>query len=546
MTDNLLKFSATLDRDQLLVSQPKSELNCHVNIEPNVITGNESQVVTTANICLVFDCSYSMSGKKFKTAIETAKMIVDILHERHRISLVAFESHSHIVFENAVPADGKKESIKEQIDNISRHLGGTTNMAAGIESAMEVLSESESDADVIVILSDGIADSAEKALLAAEEASQKGVQLFAVGIGRGYDTDQLLRLVTPSSGAVFGDSEGDKINDIFEGIINRIDRIFASKVKLDFTFDKHIQLKQVFKTSPERALYDSLTINDDHKLELRVGNVENNKIYEFLLKIEVDSHDVGTLELITARLQYDINHLGITKQQVQEITLTVKYTESDTLEPVTNQKISSAMKRATMVQLSDDLVQACSKSDNARALKAINELRHKSDEENNTALSQHLENLKVKLGRGHKISDKDRNDFLLASTVATPEVDALPEIEDLPEVEAEELPEIQEPPEVEAEEQLEIQDLPEVEALPNAELYDFILVDPGSETIRLLREIRNSTNLGVPEIADIIKSRNSLLTVFENKSEAEKLQKQLKKIGATVKIQARGGIKADK
>lgn len=174
MSDNLLKFSASLDRDQLLTSQPKSELSCHVNIESNVIAGIENEIATTANICLLFDCSFSMSGKKFETAIKTAKMIVDILHERHWISLLAFHSRCDTVFKNQVPAENSKELIKKKIDKIHDHLGGSTNMAAGIKRAMGILEDSKADADVIVLLSDGVADSPENAQLAAEQASKRG------------------------------------------------------------------------------------------------------------------------------------------------------------------------------------------------------------------------------------------------------------------------------------------------------------------------------------------------------------------------------------
>lgn len=553
MTDNLLKFSANLNRDQLLANQPKSEISCHVNIASDAVRGG--QVATSAHICLVFDCSFSMAGKKFETAMETAKRIVDILHERHWISLVAFEIRSHVVFKDAIPSDDEKENIKQEIDKLANHLGGSTNTAAGIKTAMDVLADSKADADVIVILSDGVADSAEKAQLAANEASKRGIQIFAVGMGESYNTDQLLRLVTPSNGAVFGDSDVDKIYDIFYGIINRIDQIFASKVKLEFTFDAQVKLQQVYKTSPERALYSFLTINSDYMLDLGVGNVENNKKYEFLLKMEVGSHEVGTLELVKVRLQYDINQGGITRQQVQEVILNVEYTENDSLDSITDNKISSALNSANMMQLSDEVVQAFSKSDNTRAINAINQLQEKCEEENNAALAQHLDSLKIKLESGHRISDKDRNDFILASTVAPPEVEeiivddgpvdiipvleALPEIEVVPEVEAppkiEEPPEIEKPPENIAP--------PEIEALPDADLYDFILVDPGTETIRLLREIRNTTNMEIPEIANIIKSRNSLVTVFKNKSDAEQFQAKLISLGATVKIQASAGIR---
>ena len=559
MTDNLLKFSADLDRDQLLASQPKSELSCHVNIEPSAIAGGKSEMGTTANICLLFDCSFSMRGENFKTAIATAKMIVDILHERHWISLLAFQSRSYTVFENVMPADEGKEQLKNKIDKLINHLGGSTNLADGIENAMNVLSRSEADADLIVILSDGEADSIEKAQIAAEAASQKGIQIFAVGIGESYNAAQLLRVASPSNGAVFGDSEGDKINDIFYNIINRIDRIYASKVILDFTFDERVQLKPVFRTSPERALYDSLTIDSDHKLELRVGNIENNKVYEFLLQIEVGQHDVGTLELIKARLQYDISQSGITRQQDQEIILKVNFTGSESPESVINENISRSIKKATMLQLCNDLVQAFSNSDNARALQVIDELQQKCNEENNTALRKQLDGIKIKLENGDKVSDKERNDFLLGCTEA-PQFEVPPELEVPPEIEIpteidillepEAPPEIEVPPEPEVPPEIETPAEPEVpavtEVLPDAELYDFILIDPGLEPIRLLREIRNATNMGIPEIADIIKSRNCLVTAFNNKADAEILQERLTKIGAKSKIQVSSGTKEDK
>ena len=448
MTDNFLEFSASLDRYELPAGQPKSQLSCHVDVKPDFGTGEGRQLSTSSSICLVFDCSSSMIGSKFEAAVRAAKLIVDILHERHWLSLIAFQSHSHIVFQNAVPIEGEKNFIKKQIDQLDRHLGGGTNMSAGIESGMDVLSESIADADVMIILSDGEPLFAERAQMAADAASQRGIQFFAVGIGESYNADQLLRLVTPSNGAVFGASEVDRIDEIFYDIIRRIDRIFATNVKLNFTFDEHVQLAQVFKTSPERALYDSSAIkSNNNALELRVGNVEDNKVYGFLLQLEVDSLDVGAIELVRARLQYDINHLGINTQALG-IILTVNVTKSDSPQSGPDRKTGNAVSSATIMQLSDDLVQACSKSDKGRALEAIDQLQQRCDEENNIALQRHLDHMKSQLDGGGKVSDKDRNDFLLASSVAP----------------------------------------------SKAEFFDLVLIDPGSEPIRLLREIRYATN----------------------------------------------------
>jgi len=525
MTDNLLKFSATPDRNQLPAGQSRSALSCQVSLEADVAAGDASKLATTASICLVFDCSGSMIGKKFKAAVETAKMIVDILHERHLISLVAFQTDSHILFENVLPTEADKDSIKQQIDNLDLYLGGSTNMAAGIKSGMEVILQGDADADIVVLLSDGAPNSAKRAQMAADEASQLGIQIFAVGIGGSYNADQLLRLVTPSNGAVFGDSEAHKINDIFYDLINRIDQIVATNVILNFSFDERVQLKQVFKTSPERAQYDSSTINStNNNLELRVGNIENAKVYDFLLQMEVEKVDVGTIELIKAKLQYDINHLGI-NMHVQEVIVTVDFQESapGTEQPGISTKIVDAMRSATMVQLGDELVQACSTSDNDRALQVIDKLQQQCNEENNTALQQHLDGMKSQLETGGRVSDKDRNDFLLASTAAPLTAPTPPPAPTAPTPSPAPTP-----------------TTPSIS--PKAEFFDLILVHPGSEPIRLLREIRDATSMGLREIADIVKHRNSVVAVFKNRASAEKLQQQLVKSGAEFVVHGREAV----
>jgi Mg-chelatase subunit ChlD/ribosomal protein L7/L12 len=538
MTDKLLNFSATLDRYQLSAGQPRSELSCQVCIEPADITGDASVMATTVSICLVFDCSSSMRGKRFEAAVETAKMIVDILHERHSISLVAFQSESHIVFKNALPTEGEKGFIKEQIDSLHSYLGGSTNMAAGIENGMQVLAEGTADAAIMVILSDGEPLFVERAQMAAEVASQKGIQIYAVGIGESYNADQLLQLVTPSNGAVFGDSDVDKISAIFFDLVNRIDRIFATNVKLNVTFDEKVQLKQVFKTSPERALYDSSTINrNDNSLELRVGNIECDKVYEFLLQIEIGGLGIGAKELLRASVQYDINHLGL-NGQVQEIILTANSAGGDTLPPGKDKKIEDAQRSASMLQLGDELVQACSNSDNEQALQAIDELQQRCNEEDNTGLQQHLDGMKSQLASGGKVSDKDRNDFLLASTTAPPKVSDKDPNDCLP-------ASTTAPPKVDDKDPKDC--LPaSTTAPPRADIFDLVLIDPGPETIRLLREIRNATKMGLREISDIIQCRNSVITVFKNQASAEKLQQRLIKIGAKVEVQAREDAEEDK
>ena len=494
VTDTILKLSASLDRYELPADLSGSELNCHVNIVPKFTTSDDGELTSSVGICLVFDCSYSMTGTKFDLALNTAKMIVDLLDERHTLSLIAFHTNSDIVIKNAVPTEDEKDSIKRQINKLETYLGGSTNMASGIKRAMKVLSDGDADVKIMVILSDGKPDSRNSTQREANRASEAGVQLFAVGIGDSYNANQLMRLVSPSNGAVFGDSEESKITEIFYDIIHRIDRIIATNVKLSFAFGEWFHPVQAFKISPERSLYDSPTLaNEEDLLELRLGNIADNRIHEILLKLEADQADVGTEELIRIRLQYDTYHFGEKTSQDQEVKLTVKYTEHDTQAPEAGKKLKNAIRSAAMVQLSDDLMHACLNEKKDKALKIIEKLERYCERENNESLQQQLDNIKTRLQKQRKITDNDLNELLLAVTATA----------------------------------------------PRAEQFDLILVEAGPETIRLVREIRYATDMGLRKIVDIVQRKNSVVNVFKNKAAAEKLQQRLNNIGAKTKINAR-------
>jgi ribosomal protein L7/L12 len=228
-------------------------------------------------------------------------------------------------------------------------------------------------------------------------------------------------------------------------------------------------------------------------LELRLGNIADNRIHEILLKLEADQADVDTEETIRVRVQYDAYHFGEKTSQDQEVVLTVKYTQHDTQAPEAGKKLKNAIRSATMVQLSDDLMHACLNEKKDQALKIIEKLERHCERESNESLQQQLDNIKTKLQKRRRISDKDLNELLLAVTATA----------------------------------------------PKAQLFDLILVEGGPETIRLVREIRYATDMGLRKIVGIIQRKNSVVNVFKNKAAAEKLQQRLGSVGAKTKINAR-------
>src|SRR6266516_2525435 len=96
---DLLQLRAQLDRPAVPADQP-AELKLHVQLQsvPGLVIPPAKAMTT--NICLVFDCSGSMAGKKRETAIEAAHRIVETIAERHRLSLVGFATRAKVLVDN--------------------------------------------------------------------------------------------------------------------------------------------------------------------------------------------------------------------------------------------------------------------------------------------------------------------------------------------------------------------------------------------------------------------------------------------------------------
>src|SRR4051812_36733005 len=110
-----LDLVAQLDRSKL-PSGKESEVKCALTVRADTALAAAAPVDTS--ICLVFDCSASMQGEKLETAIDAAKMVVKTMDPRHSISLVGFQSRTHVLIDNAKAGPEEKETVSCKIDQI--------------------------------------------------------------------------------------------------------------------------------------------------------------------------------------------------------------------------------------------------------------------------------------------------------------------------------------------------------------------------------------------------------------------------------------------
>ncbi len=135
----------------------------------------ENSVLRGGAVYLVIDCSGSMAGDKLAEARKGAiDFSSEALVKRYAIGMISFASEANHICEP-----------RQELANVQRHLpgleaGGSTNMASGIKLATVKLTGRPAPRAMVVI-TDGMPDHEEKALDAAREAKEQGIDIMTVG-----------------------------------------------------------------------------------------------------------------------------------------------------------------------------------------------------------------------------------------------------------------------------------------------------------------------------------------------------------------------------
>lgn len=284
----------------------------------------ESQKRTRTSICLVFDCSGSMAGDRVEGAIRAAKAIVDSTYSGNTVSLVAFESRSHVLLSEVRATKHGKELMHKEIDKLRVLVMGSTNMADGIRRGILAVRDSDADAKVMIVLSDGMANNSDRAQEAATDAAGDGIQVFAVGIGDGYRVDHLQALVAASNGQVFEESDADRIVETFLGLLARIDRFVATNVSVVLKLAEGVTPGPALRTLPNAAAIGIPHADADGLARLHLGNVERDTTYGLEVELALSEYGAGERKVLDATLVYDVPSLGL-KEVVHPAEVSVSY-----------------------------------------------------------------------------------------------------------------------------------------------------------------------------------------------------------------------------
>ena len=214
----MIELGCTLDRSRI-PPDVATEVGCQLELhaETAAVAGT---VALTTNLCLVLDCSASMFGAKVKAAIQAAKMIVNTIDVRpdlgRRIRELALGRRRQRL------SRGNRTRRDQRPDRApAGHDQGQHGPRRRDSPRHQDRAAPSSRCSVLVILTDGVADSQADAELASAEANEAGVQVFAVGIGEAFRADDLLADVAPSGGTLLGERAADRLEVAFAELLKR-------------------------------------------------------------------------------------------------------------------------------------------------------------------------------------------------------------------------------------------------------------------------------------------------------------------------------------
>lgn len=181
-------------------------------------------VSTPMDIALAIDCSGSMSGGELDDAKAAASRFLDGIDPSSHVGLVSFGG-SKVRVEMNLTQDF--EELREAIDNLRTR--GSTPMAAAIELARDKVLVNSQNVNVLILLTDGYPDDEEATLTEAESAKQHGIQIIAIGVGDGVDSDYLQEISSTPEDYYFVE-ESVHLESTFTTIASRLVTEFSGRM----------------------------------------------------------------------------------------------------------------------------------------------------------------------------------------------------------------------------------------------------------------------------------------------------------------------------
>lgn len=261
------------------------------------------------------------------------------------------------------------------------------------------------------------------------------------------------------------------------------DGIAVSNTRLVVVLDESVRPGLALKTAPDHKLLGPLSSG----AELTIGEVAAGHPHSLLLQMRAPQRRVGVFELGRIELLVDMPSRGLVNHR-QELRLVATYGEPqpapETEAPVQGVQLEDERPDA---RLADDFLDAYRRGFRDESAGTLQQLLARCVDAGRRRL---LQSMLSELDERGKLSKERLDEFSSAGTVDRPE----------------------------------------------ASLFDVVLLEAGERPIKVAREIRAATGLGLRDVTELIKTANATIGRALGFAQAGALQRRVQAVGARAEV----------
>ena len=313
------------------LSRARSPHQRYLEIAVDVQDDPDGEAVPIS-LCLLIDCSASMTGAALQQVQTAAKNLVLALRDGDHLSIVAFADRARSVVVNQT-VTGDRSGLLLDIDRL--HARGGTAIDDGLILAIESLALSPLHSiPSLVLLTDGDNEHGDDdrcrqlALLAANY----GVIIHCLGLGDRWNADLLEAIADAGSGSATHLEDSTAVTATFAALLRRLQTVRLTNAKLHVSLAPGVRLATYRPAAQVAPDVVELVVQrgDDEALCLRLGDVAIAQPRTVLLALyialppEDQPEDLGGGDCAVAQVwvSYDDPRAGWSQLRSEPVSVT--------------------------------------------------------------------------------------------------------------------------------------------------------------------------------------------------------------------------------